>query len=100
MKTLVFAVAGYNLAETGRMLEIAKAAQKHFNIVFASYGGQFEELIEAEDFRLEKMSPRLSNEKLARLRIVLSGETINTVGYLSKKELEQRVPKEISFLKK
>jgi UDP:flavonoid glycosyltransferase YjiC (YdhE family) len=99
MKTLVFAVAGYNLAETGRMLEIAKAAQKHFNIVFASYGGQFEELIEAEDFRLEKMSPRLSNEKLARLRIVLSGETINTVGYLSKKELEQRVPKEISFFK-
>ena len=99
MKTLVFAVAGYNLAETGRMIEIAKAAQKHFNIVFASYGGQFEELIEAEDFRLEKMSPRLSNEKLARLRIVLSGETINTVGYLSKKELEQRVPKEISFFK-
>ena len=99
MKTLVFTVAGYNLAETGRMIEIAKAAQKHFNIVFASYGGQFEELIEAEDFRLEKMSPRLSNEKLARLRIVLSGETINTVGYLSKKELEQRVPKEISFFK-
>lgn len=99
MKTLVFAVAGYNLAETGRMLEIAKAAQKHFNIVFASYGGQFEELIEAEEFRLEKMSPRLSIEKLARLRIVLSGETLNTVGYLSKKELEQRVPREITFFK-
>jgi UDP:flavonoid glycosyltransferase YjiC (YdhE family) len=99
MKTLVFAVAGYNLAETGRMIEIAKAAQKHFNIVFASYGGQFEELIEAEEFRLEKMSPRLSIEKLARLRIVLSGETLNTVGYLSKKELEQRVPREITFFK-
>ncbi|HUS73795.1 MAG TPA: hypothetical protein VMY06_12090 [Sedimentisphaerales bacterium] len=25
MRTLIFAVAGYNLAETGRMLEIAKA---------------------------------------------------------------------------
>lgn len=99
MKTLVFAVAGYNLAETGRMIEIAKAAQKHFNIVFASYGGQFEELIEAEEFRLEKMSPRLSSEKLARLRIVLSGETLNTVGYLSKKELEQRVPREITLFK-
>lgn len=99
MKTLVFAVAGYNLAETGRMIEIARAAQKHFNIVFASYGGQFEELIEAEEFRLEKMSPRLSIEKLARLRIVLSGETLNTVGYLSKKELEQRVPREITFFK-
>jgi len=27
MKTLVFAVAGYNFADTGRMIEIAKAAQ-------------------------------------------------------------------------
>ena len=30
MRTLVFAVAGYNLAETGRMIEIARAARKHF----------------------------------------------------------------------
>jgi hypothetical protein len=29
MKTLVFAVAGYNLAETGRMMEIAWAPRKH-----------------------------------------------------------------------
>jgi UDP:flavonoid glycosyltransferase YjiC (YdhE family) len=99
MKKLVFAVAGYNLAETGRMVEIAKAAQKHFTIIFASYGGQFEELIEAEDFRLVKMVPRLSKEKLARLRIVLSGETLNTVGYLSKNDLKVRVPREIAFFK-
>jgi UDP:flavonoid glycosyltransferase YjiC (YdhE family) len=97
MKTLIFVVAGYNLAETGRMIEIARAARKHFNIIFASYGGQFEELIRAEGFRLEKLSPRLSEEKLARLRVVLSGETLNTVGYLSAKELEARVPNEIAF---
>ena len=42
MKALVFAVAGYNLAETGRMIEIAREARKHFNVIFASYGGQFE----------------------------------------------------------
>ncbi|MEA3303038.1 MAG: glycosyltransferase [Pseudomonadota bacterium] len=97
MKTLIFAVAGYNLAETGRMIEIARVARKHFNIIFASYGGQFEELIQAENFHLEKMTPRLSEEKLARLRVVLSGETLNTVGYLSLKELEARVPNEIAF---
>ena len=68
MKTLVFAVAGYNLAETGRMIEIARAAKKHFNIIFASYGGQFEQLIEDEGFALEKMSPRLTQEKLASLQ--------------------------------
>jgi UDP:flavonoid glycosyltransferase YjiC (YdhE family) len=99
MKTIVFAVAGYNLAETGRMIEIARSARKQFNVLFASYGGQFEELIESEGFALEKMSPRLTEEKLARLRIVLSGGTLNTVGYLSAKELAVRVPNEISFFK-
>ena len=99
-KKLVMAVAGYNLAETGRMIEIAREARKHFEIVFASYGGKFEELIEKEGFNLVKMSPRLTPEKLARLRVVLSGETLNTVGYLSSRELEERVPREIEFFKK
>jgi len=99
MKTLVLAVAGYNLAETGRMIEIAREARRHFNVVFASYGGQFEELIEDEGFALERMSPRLTREELARLRVVLSGETLNTVGYLSAGELAARVPKEIAFFK-
>lgn len=100
MKTLVFAIAGYNLAETGRMIEIAKAARKHFNIIFFSYGGQFEELVEAAGFQLERMSPRLSQERLARLRVVLSGETLNTVGYLSAAELETRIPNEMAFFEK
>ena len=99
MKTLVFAVAGYNLAETGRMIEIARAARNHFNVLFASYGGQFEELIDGEGFRLERMEPRLTQERLARLRVVLSGGTLNTVGYLSAKELAVRVPNEIVFFK-
>jgi|LGOV01.1.fsa_nt_gb UDP:flavonoid glycosyltransferase YjiC (YdhE family) len=99
MKTLVFAVAGYNLAETGRMIEIARAARKHFNVIFASYGGQFEQLIEGEGFLLDRMAPRITQERLARLRVVLSGETLNTVGYLSAKELAARVPNEIAFFK-
>jgi hypothetical protein len=97
MRTLIFAVASYNLAETGRMIEIGRAARKHFNVIFASYGGQFERLIEEEGFPLTKMKPRLNQERLDRLRVVLSGETLNTVGYLSAKELEARVPKEIAF---
>ena len=44
--TLVFAVAGYNLAETGRMLEVAKVARNSFDILFLSYGGRFERLID------------------------------------------------------
>jgi hypothetical protein len=59
METLVFAVAGYNLAETGRMIEITRAARKHFNVIFASYLGKLERLVENEGFPLERMSHRL-----------------------------------------
>lgn len=97
MRKLVFAVAGYNLAETGRMIEIAREARKHFEIIFASYGGQFEELIENEGFSLKRMEPRLTEKKLRRLRKVLSGQTLNTLGYLSTKELRRRVLAEIAF---
>ena len=99
MKILIFAVAGYNLAETGRMLEIAKACKDNFKIIFISYGGQYEHFIEEAGFELKKMEPRLTKEKLDRLRVVLSGETLNTVGYLTEKELLLRVPNEIKFFK-
>ena len=54
---LIFAPAAFNLAETTRMIEIAKgiaahaAASKVFEIRFISDGGDFERLIEAEGFR-------------------------------------------------
>ena len=41
MKTLVFAIAGYNLAETGRHIEIAKGGMGLFQFIFISYGGNF-----------------------------------------------------------
>ena len=100
MKTLIFAVAGYNLAETSRHIEIAKACRAHFDILFLSYGGQFERFIEAEGFTLHKMEPRLTKEKLNSLKAVLRGETLNTVGYFNAKELSVRVKNEVEFFRK
>lgn len=100
MKPLVFAVAGCNLAETGRMIEIAKEARNEFEVIFASYGGRFETLIEEAGFRLERMEPRLDKKKLTRLQKVLNGQTLSTLGYLSTRELSVRVPKEIAFFQK
>ncbi len=48
INTIIFAVAGYNLAETGRHIEIAKACKDLFNVIFISYGGKFESLIEED----------------------------------------------------
>ena len=99
MKTLIFAVAGYNLAETGRHIEIAKACRGLFDIIFLSYGGQFESLIEEEGFTLKKMEPRLTKKQLDHVRLALSGETLKTVGYFTAQEMEPRVEKEIKLFK-
>ena len=99
MKTIIFTVAGYNLAETGRHIEIAKACRDRFNIIFLSYGGQFESLIEEEGFTLKKMEPRLIEKQLLHVRKALSGETLNTVGYFTAEEMEPRVENEIRFFK-
>jgi hypothetical protein len=97
MKTLVFAVAGYNLAETGRMLEIAKACKGKFKIVFISYGGRYEHYINEAGFELRKMEPRLTEEQLHHVRKALSGETLNTVGYFTAKEMEPRIENELTL---
>jgi UDP:flavonoid glycosyltransferase YjiC (YdhE family) len=99
MQTILFAVAGYNLAETGRHIEIAKACRDKFNIIFLSYGGVYESLIEKEGFSLEKMKPRLSEKQLIHVRKALSGETLNTVGYFTAKEMEPRIENEINLFK-
>jgi len=99
MKTLIFAVAGYNLAETGRMLEIAKACKDKFKMIFISYGGQYEHYIEEAGFKLKKMEPRFTEEQLHHVRKALSGETLNTVGYLTAKEMEPRIENELQLFK-
>jgi hypothetical protein len=95
METLIFAVAGYNLAETGRHIEIAKACRNLFDILFISYGGNFEGLIEEEGLPLKRMEPRLTGRQLRHVRKALSGETLNTVGYFTAKEMKPRVENEI-----
>ena len=99
MKTLIFAVAGYNLAETGRHIEVAKACKDLFNVIFISYGGKFESFIKEEGFTLKKMEPRLTEKQLYHVRKALSGETLNTVGYFTAREMEPRVENEIKFFK-
>jgi hypothetical protein len=99
MNTIIFAVAGYNLAETGRHIEIARACKDLFKIVFMSYGGTYEHLIEEEGFILRKMTPRLTDKQLKHIKKALSGETFNTVGYFSAGEMQPRVEKEIELFK-
>ncbi len=76
MKTLVFAPASFNLAETTRLVEIARACRNDFRVVFTSYGGDFEGLIEEAGFPLIPMHPRLTRKKIERLYRIIRWELI------------------------
>lgn len=93
MKTLIFAAAGYNLAETTHMIEIAKEAKAYFNVVFICYGGKFEYLIEKEGFHLVAPEPRLTNQKIEHLYAVNRGEKADD--YFTIVELQERVDSEL-----
>jgi UDP:flavonoid glycosyltransferase YjiC (YdhE family) len=101
-KILVFAPAAFNLAETTRMVEIAKgivrheAASKVFDIQFISDGGDFEKLIEENGFPLIKMEPRLTPEKIEYIGKVDKGEVFAPA--FTNEEIKSRIENEMAAL--
>ncbi|HFD40114.1 MAG TPA: glycosyltransferase, partial [Anaerolineae bacterium] len=64
MKALVFSPALYNLAEATRALEIARACRDLFDILFVSYGGQFEHLVEEAGYPIRRLEPQVTPAKI------------------------------------
>ncbi|MDD2284902.1 MAG: glycosyltransferase [Paludibacter sp.] len=98
LKTIVFSPAIYNLAETTRCIEIAKACKDYFNIHFISYGGDFEHIIEKEGYEITRLEPQLTPEKVKHLYKVDQGQKFSS--YFTEKEIRQQVNNEIAFFKK
>jgi UDP:flavonoid glycosyltransferase YjiC (YdhE family) len=102
-KTLLFAPAAYDLAETTRMIEIAKAVARHpdagrtFAVHFISNGGDFERLIEKAGFPLRRMEPRLTPEKIDFIFKVDKGEKFAPV--FSQAEALAMIDGEVRFLR-
>ncbi len=103
-KTLLFAPCAFNLAETSRMLEIAKRvardplASKVFECHFISDGGDFESLIEKHGFALTRMEPRLTPEKIEHIAKVDLGEKFAPA--FTDAEMAQRVENEVAALRR
>lgn len=95
MKTLIFSPAVYNLAETTRCIEIAKACRKEFDILFISYGGEFENLIEQERFNIQRLEPQITPEKAEHIYQVDQGTKLGY--FFSVQEVEQQVCNEITL---
>ncbi len=102
-RTLLFAPCAFNLAETSRMVEIAKAVARHplasqlFDIHFISDGGDFEQLIEKHSFALTRLEPRLTRNKIELIAKVDRGEKFTPA--FTDAELIARVNSEVACLK-
>ncbi len=102
-RTLLFAPCAYNLAETSRMVEIAKAVARHpvasqvFDIHFISDGGDFEQMIDKHGFALTRLEPRLTKEKIELIAKVDRGEKFTPA--FTDAELIARVNSEVVCLK-
>lgn len=104
MRALLFAPAAFNLAETSRMVEIAKAIVRHphagrvFEPHFISDGGEFESLIEKHGFPLTRLQPRLTTEKIEHIAKVDRGEKFAPA--FTDAEMIERVDHELDCLKR
>jgi len=95
VKLIIFSPTACNLAEVTRALEIAKPCRDSFEIVFVSYGGEFENLIEKEGFVIRHLEPALTAEKVEHIYRVDQGRKL---GYFySTREVEEQVKNEIAL---
>ena len=102
-RPLLFAPAAFNLAETSRMVEIAKGVMRYpqarqvFAPHFISDGGEFESLIEKHGFPLTRLQPRLTAEKIEHIARVDRGEKFAPA--FTESEMNARVEHEAAFLR-
>ncbi len=93
--TILFSPAAFNLAETTRCIQLAKTCRNHFNILFVSYGGDFEHLIEKEGFRFVALEPRMTQEKIDHYYKIDQGQKIGS--FFTEAEIEAQVKNEIAL---
>jgi UDP:flavonoid glycosyltransferase YjiC (YdhE family) len=71
---ILFGIVGWNIAETTRMIEIAKLSVRDFDVHFASYGGQFDPLVVDSGFTLHPLEPTESPDKIELMWKIDRGE--------------------------
>ncbi len=95
MRTIIFSPAVYNLAETTRAIQVARACQRCFDILFVSYGGEFETLIEQAGFAIRRLDPQVTPEKAEYLYKVDQGRALGY--FFSVEEVEKQVRNELAL---
>jgi len=98
MPTLLFSPGAYNLAETTRCIEVAKACRDDFDILFMSYGGEFADLITEVGFKHELLEPLVTPEKADHIYKVDQGKKLGY--FFTEEEVKTQVRNEIDLYKR
>ena len=96
MKTVLFAPETINIAETTRMVEIAKLVKDRYNCVFVGYSDEYSYIITNSGFEFISLKPWLTKEKTEHLWKVDRMESF--ADPFTEEELEQRVRSEIEVI--
>jgi UDP:flavonoid glycosyltransferase YjiC (YdhE family) len=103
-RALLFSPCAYNLAETMRMIEIARAVRAFegggsaFDIRFISEGGEFDRLITEAGFPVERLEPRITPAQIERAYKLDKGETFGAA--FSAKQCIEKMEGELAFIRK
>lgn len=93
--TLLFAPETLNIAETTRMIEVARAAQADFACHFMSYGGEYEHLIGEAGFPVHRLNPLLTP---ARAEELWKADRVERGGrFFTDDEIHERVTNELAL---
>lgn len=96
MKTIVFAPAVFNLAETTRMLEVAKQLQYTYHCQFIGFSQTFAYLIKAAGFSYDLLRPTLTAEQEKQIMALDQGKSLKNP--FTQQMVAQRVKSELASL--
>lgn len=96
MQKILLGIVGWNIAETTRMIEVARIFKDSYECHFFSYGGQYEHLVEESGFVLHHLTPNEDDKKIEHLLKVDRGETFKQPWSLE--ELRTRIQSEIALI--
>jgi UDP:flavonoid glycosyltransferase YjiC (YdhE family) len=96
MKTLLFGLLGWNIAETTRMLELARHLSPFYACHFVTYGGMFVHLVKEAGYRVHTLQPIETAEKIQHIWRINRGEHFKQPWSVD--ELIQRVEGEMALI--
>lgn len=76
VKTILFAPATFNLAETTRMIEIAKVLRQEYNCIFCRFSERYSPLIQEVGFEFSLLSPKWTAQQEAAIMAFDQGKSL------------------------